>query len=147
MARKPQVCDITQIKSVAAGEGDVAVANSYYYARMVKGSAEDKAAAEKVQIVFPNQSGRGTHVNLSGIGVVASAPNKANAIRFIEYLTSDKAQQVFAAGNNEYPVVEGVDPVSVLESFGDFKEDQLNAAVFGNNNEKAIQIMDRAGWR
>lgn len=76
-----------------------------------------------------------------------AAPNQANAIKFIEFLSSDLVQEVFAAGNNEYPVVEGVAETSVLGSFGDFKEDELNAAVFGNNNEDAVRMMDRAGWR
>lgn len=147
MARKPQGGDRDQIKGVAAGEADVAVANSYYYARMLGGTPEEKAAAAKVEVVFPNQKNRGTHVNISGIGVVKTAPNKANSVKFIEFLTSDKVQEVFAAGNNEYPVVKGVAAVSVLESFGDFKEDILNPAIFGKNNQAAIQIMDRAGWR
>ena len=147
MARKPQGGDRDQIKGVAAGEADVAVANSYYYARMLGGTPEEKAAAAKVEVVFPNQKNRGTHVNISGIGVVKTAPNKANSVKFIEFLTSDKVQEVFAAGNNEYPVVKGVAAVSVLESFGDFKEDILNPAIFGKNNQAAIQSMDRAGWR
>ena len=147
MARKPQGGDRDQIKGVAAGEADVAVANSYYFARMLNGTDEEKAAAAKVAVVFPNQADRGTHVNLSGIGVTANAPHKANAIRFIEYLTSDAAQEVFAAGNNEYPVVPGVRSVPVLESFGDFKEDSVNAAAFGRNNRAAVEMMDRAGWR
>jgi len=147
MARKPQGGDRDQIKGVAAGLADVAVANSYYYARMLNGTDEEKAAAAKVAVVFPNQENRGTHVNLSGIGVVAGSKNKANAIKFIEYLTSDAAQQVFAAGNNEYPVVKGVKAVSVLEGFGKFKEDNVNAAMFGRNNPVAIKVMDRVGWR
>ncbi|MEO1617355.1 MAG: Fe(3+) ABC transporter substrate-binding protein [Planctomycetota bacterium] len=147
MARKPQGGDRDQIKAVAAGEGDVAVANSYYYARMLTGSAEEKAAAAKVAVVFPNQDGRGTHVNLSGVGVVASAPNKENAIKFIVFLAGDRAQEAFAASNNEYPVVEGVAKTSVLTGFGEFREDELNAAAFGNLNEKAVRMMDRAGWR
>ena len=91
MARPPQGGDREQIKGVAAGEGDVAVANSYYYARMLSGTDEEREAASKVEVVFPNQENRGTHVNLSGIGVVKSAPNKANAIKFIEFLASDWA--------------------------------------------------------
>lgn len=147
LARVPQGGDRDQIAAVAAGEGDVAVSNSYYYARMLNGTPEEKAAAAKVAVVFPNQQDRGTHVNLSGAGVVASAPNKENAVRFLEFLAGDLAQEVFAAGNNEYPVVAGVKKVPVLEQFGDFKEDAVNAAAFGNNNPAAIRIMDRAGWR
>ena len=147
LARVPQGGDRDQIKAVAAGEGDVAVANSYYFARMLNGTDAEKAAAAKVAVVFPNQGNRGTHVNLSGIGVCASSPNKANAVRFIEYLMGTEAQEVFAAGNNEYPVVKGAGTVPALKAFGAFKEDKVNAAVFGKNNAAAIRIMDRAGWR
>ena len=147
MARKPQGGDRDQIKGVAAGEADVAVANSYYYARMLSGTPAEKAAAAKVAVVFPNQNGRGTHVNLSGVGVCGHAPNKANAIKFVEFLSGELAQKTFAAGNNEYPVVQGVETVPVLRNFGTFKEDTVNAAAFGNNNLTAVQIMDRAGWR
>ena len=147
MARAPQGGDRDQISAVAAGEGDVAVSNTYYYARMLNGTDEEKAAAAKVAVVFPNQKDRGTHVNLSGIGVVAHAPNKENAIRFIEYLSSDFAQEVFAAGNYEYPVVPGVKTAPTLKQFGVFTEDDINAAAFGSNNPAAVRIMDRAGWR
>ena len=147
MARKPQGGDRDQIKGVSAGEADVAVANSYYYARMLSGTPAEKAAAAKVAVVFPNQDGRGTHVNLSGVGVCAHAPNKANAIKFVEFLSGELAQKTFAAGNNEYPVVRGVETVPVLRNFGTFKEDAVNAAAFGNNNLTAVRIMDRAGWR
>ena len=147
LARVPQGGDRDQIKAVAAGEGDIAVANSYYFARMLNGTDAEKAAAARVAVVFPNQGNRGTHVNLSGIGVCASSPNKANAVRFIEYLMGTEAQEVFAAGNNEYPVVKGAGTVPALKAFGAFKEDKVNAAVFGKNNAAAIRIMDRAGWR
>ncbi|MGI9468636.1 MAG: Fe(3+) ABC transporter substrate-binding protein [Rubripirellula sp.] len=147
MARPPQGGDRDQIKGVAAGEGDVAVANSYYFARMLSGTPEEREAASKVEVVFPNQKNRGTHVNLSGVGVVKAAPNKANAIKFIEFLSGDRAQEVFAKGNNEYPVAPSAQTIPVLKDFGAFKEDQINAAKFGNNNTEAIRMMDRAGWR
>ena len=147
LARVPQGGDRDQIKAVAAGEGDIAVANSYYFARMLNGTDAEKAAAARVAVVFPNQGNRGAHVNLSGIGVCANSPNKANAVRFIEYLMGTEAQEVFAAGNNEYPVVKGAGTVPALKAFGAFKEDKVNAAVFGKNNAAAIRIMDRAGWR
>ena len=102
---------------------------------------------QKVEVVFPNQENRGTHVNLSGVGVVKAAPNKANAIKFIEFLASDRAQEVFAKGNNEYPVAPSAQTIPVLKEFGKFKEDKVNAAKFGNNNTEAIRMMDRAGWR
>ena len=147
MARPPQGGDRDQIKAVAAGEGDVAVANSYYFARMLKGTDEEREAASKVRAVFPNQDGRGAHVNISGAGVVSTAPNKENAIKLLEFLVSEEAQDIFAAGNNEYPVVEGTPTVQVLKALGEFKADVLNPAVIGENTPKAIRMMDRVGWR
>jgi iron(III) transport system substrate-binding protein len=148
MARRPQGGDTDQIKAVAAGEGDVAVSNTYYFARLASSSKpEDRAVAEKLGVFFPNQSDRGTHVNISGIGVVKTAPNKDAAVKFIEYLVSPEAQKIFAEGNFEYPVVKGVEVAPILMTWGEFKEDALNAAEFGRNNAEALKIMDRAGWR
>ena len=147
LARKPQGGDRDQIKAVAAGEGDIAVANSYYFARMLNGSDEEKAAAAKVAVVFPNQADRGTHVNICGAGVTKHAPNKENAIKFIEFLSSNAAQKVFAAGNNEFPAAANAEVAPVLKNWGPFKEDSVNAAVLGNNNPDAIKMMERAGWR
>ena len=149
MARKPQGGDRDQVRAVAAGEGDVAVVNSYYLGQMLAASdkPEDQAAAAKVSVAFPNQEDRGTHVNLSGAGLVKGAPNRDNAIRFLEYLTSPVAQAIFAGGNQEYPVAVDVGLTPELESFGDFKEDQLNASVFGGHNKTSLMIMDRCGWR
>ena len=147
MARTPQGGDRDQIRGVAAGEGDVAVVNHYYLARMIGGSESDQEAASKVRVVFPNQDDRGTHVNVSGAGVVKTAPNRENAIRFIEFLATEEAQKKFAGGNQEYPTVEGIETTDTLKSFGAFKEDDLNAATLGANNAEAIRIMDRSEWR
>ncbi|MAD79206.1 MAG: Fe(3+) ABC transporter substrate-binding protein [Planctomycetaceae bacterium] len=147
LARAPQGGDRDQIRGVAAGEGDVAVVNHYYLARMIEGNEADREAASKVRVVFPNQSDRGTHVNISGAGVVKSAPNRENAVRFIEFLAGNEAQAKFASGNQEYPVVEGLEITPVLENFGPYTSDQLNAAKLGSNNKTAVRIMDRAGWR
>lgn len=148
MARRPQGGDRDQIRAVAAGEGDVAVANHYYYARLLTSDKPaDRKAAQSVRLIFPNQNGRGAHVNISGAGLVKTAPNKANAIRFLEFLVSDEAQTVFAAGNNEYPVVKGVEPPAVLKQFGEFKADAVPAYKFGKHNRKAIRMMTRARWR
>ena len=148
MARRPQGGDRDQIRAVAAGEGDVAVANHYYFARLLTSDKEaDRQAANAVRLVFPNQKDRGAHVNISGAGVLKTAPNRAHAIRFLEFLVSDEAQKVFAAGNNEYPVVKGVDPPPVLKQFGEFKADVVSAHKFGQNNQRAIRMMDRAKWR
>ncbi|MGD1699164.1 Fe(3+) ABC transporter substrate-binding protein [Dapis sp. BLCC M229] len=147
-ARPPEGNDTAQIKAVAAGIGDVGIANSYYLARLKKSSkGEDKAVAEKVGMFFPNQDGRGTHINISGGGVVKTAPNKEGAIKFLEHLTSPEAQKIFSEGNNEYPVVAGVPVPSVLTTFGDFKTDSTNVAVYGKLNADAIKLMDRVGWK
>lgn len=148
LARKPQGGDSDQIKAVAAGEGDVAVSNTYYIARILASAKpEDKAVAEKIAVVFPNQNDRGAHVNVSGAGVIKTAPHRAEAVRFLEYLVSPDAQKIFAEGNFEYPVVAGVPAHPVIAAWGPFKEHALNAAVYGKNNEAALKLMDRAGWK
>ncbi|MBE9156141.1 Fe(3+) ABC transporter substrate-binding protein [Nodosilinea sp. LEGE 06152] len=151
LARNPEGGDTDQIKAVAAGLGDIAISNTYYLARLAKSDKpEEQAIAEQMGVFFPNQgdgpNGRGTHVNISGAGVVKTAPNAEAAVQFLEYLASPEAQRIFAEGNNEYPVVEGVAVDSVVAGFGDFKEDSLNASVFGRNNPEALRITDRAGW-
>ena len=104
------------------------------------------AIGEQVGIVFPNQEDRGTHVNISGAGVLATAANPEGAVAFLEYLTSDEAQTIFAEGNNEYPVVETIDVSGPIAQFGDFVEDTLNADMLGQNNPTAVEVADRAGW-
>jgi len=146
-ARPPEGNDTAQLKACAAGLGDVAIANTYYYARLAKSSdPADQAVVEKVGIFFPNQRDRGTHVNISGGGVLKNAPNRQAAIAFLEHLTSESSQKYFAEGNNEYPVVAGVEIDPVLKSFGSFKEDAVNVAEYGKNQAEAIRLMDRAGW-
>jgi iron(III) transport system substrate-binding protein len=146
-ARAPKGGDTDQLKAVAAGECGVAIANSYYYARLANSTkAEDKEVAGKIGVVFPNQKGRGTHVNISGAGVAKHSPNKDAAIKFLEYLVSDDAQRYFANGNNEYPVVGKVDN-EALKSLGEYKRDPLNVGVYGKNQAQAQQIMDKAGWK
>lgn len=146
-AREPQGGDTDQIRAVAAGLGDIAISNTYYLARLMKSdNPEDRAVAEKIGVFFPNQDGRGTHVNISGAGVLKTAPNPEAAVQFLEYLVSPEAQAIFAEGNNEYPVVAGAALDDVVASLGDFKEDTISAAVFGSNNPQALQITDRAGW-
>ena len=148
MARDPQGGDTDQIKAVAAGECDVAVANHYYLARLARSDkAEDKVVADAVGIIFPNQDGRGAHANVSAAGVAAHAPNKDAAVQFIEYLATPSAQAYFAEGNNEWPVVEDVKLSPVLEDWGTFKTDAVSVTAFGENNAEALKAMDRAGWR
>jgi iron(III) transport system substrate-binding protein len=147
-ARNPTGGDTDQIRSVAAGECGLAVANSYYYARLVKSEEpDDKAVVARVGVVFPNQDGRGTHINVSGAGVLKHAPHPDAAVKFLEYLASDEAQHYFADGSNEYPVVAGVALDSVLERLGTFKADPLNVSVLGENQPEAQRIFDRVGWQ
>ena len=147
-ARDPQGGDTDQIRGVAAGECDLAVGNTYYYVRLMTNPKDkDKGVAGKVGWIFPNQGDRGTHVNISGAGVLKNAPHKEAAIKFLEYLASESAQRYFADGNNEYPVVAGVDANSAVESLGKFKVDGLNVAVYGENQPTAQKVFDRAGWK
>jgi iron(III) transport system substrate-binding protein len=147
-ARPPEGNDTAQIKAVAAGQGDLAIANTYYLARLLKSNKPDEnAIAQKIGAFFPNQSDRGTHVNICGGGVVKTAKNKEGAIRFLEYLASREAQEIFAKSNNEYPVLDGVALDPVVAGLGKFKADATNAAAFGKNNQEASRIMDRAGWK
>jgi iron(III) transport system substrate-binding protein len=148
LARPPQGGDTDQILAVAAGECDVAVVNHYYLVRLMKSDkADDQEAAAAVDILFPDQDGRGVHANISGAGVIATAPNKDNAIAFLEYLTTDQAQEYFTLGNHEFPVVDGVKLDPILEGWGDIKTDTVNAATYGENNALAVKLMDRVGWK
>ncbi len=148
LARPPRGGDTDQIKGVAAGEAEVGVTNTYYLANLMRSKKpEDRAVAEKVGVVFPDQAGRGTHVNISGGAVARHAPNRVAAVKFLEYLVSVQAQRYFAEGNSEYPVVAGVPLSAELQALGPFKEDPLNARVFALNNAEALKIMDRAGWK
>lgn len=148
LAKPPQGGDTDQFKSVAAGECTVTLANTYYFVRLLKSDkAEDKAVADKIQVVFPDQNGDGAHVNISGAGVTKHAPNKDNAVKFLEYLSSAEAQAYFAQGNNEYPVASTQSTNPALESLGAFKADTINVSAYGKNSPEAQAIMDRAGWK
>jgi iron(III) transport system substrate-binding protein len=147
-ARPPRGGDTDQLKAVAAGECQIAVANTYYYVRMLKSpKADERAVAEKVGVVFPNQRNRGTHVNVSGAGVLKNAPNREAAVKFLEYLASPEAQAYFANGNNEYPVSGPVKGNAELAALGDFAKDSVNVTLLGRNQGAAQQIYDRAGWK
>ena len=145
-ARDPQGNDTSQIEAVAAGECRISIVNTYYLARYAGGDDDERAIFEKVGVIFPNQQTTGTHVNVSGAGVVKGAPNRANAIRFLEYLTSQGAQRYFADGNNEYPAVSGLEAASAVERLGEFRADELDVAEIGRNQREAVEIFDRAGW-
>lgn len=148
MARKPQGGDRDQIKAVAAGQCDIAVGNTYYLGKMLAGKDEkQKAAAEKVYVIWPNQDGRGSHVNISGAGVTKSAKNKENAIKLIEFLASDEAQKVYTEEVFEYPVRDGIDVSATVASWGKFKADEIKLAEFAKHQAEAVRIFDKAGWR
>jgi iron(III) transport system substrate-binding protein len=149
LARQPKGGDSDQIKAVAAGECDVALVNTYYYARVLRSTKpEDQEIASKTALVWPDQAGAGTHVNISGAGVLRHAPHADAAARFLEYLAGDEAQRYFADGNNEWPAVKSVvvrNPA--LDAMGTFKADPVSIAALGRNTPAAQKLVDRAGWR
>ena len=148
-ARKPEGNDRAQIMAVANGEADIAVANSYYIALMLSGKkgAEQQVAANKVVPYFPSQDGRGTHINVSGIGMLKLGPNRENALRLIEFLLSETAQNHIVNNSFEYPLLEGVNPHPLIAQFGtDFKQDQTPVSSYGEFNPDAVKLMERAGW-
>tara|TARA_B100000768_G_scaffold162085_1_gene162535 strand:+ start:344 stop:1393 length:1050 start_codon:yes stop_codon:yes gene_type:complete len=148
MSRSPQGNDRDQIKAVVAGEGDIAIVNTYYIGKLLNSkNPEEIKAGKGVGVFFPNQNDRGTHINISGAGVAKYSPNKANAIKFIEFLASKEAQEVFAKTNYEYPINNDVEPSELLKSWGTFKEDQLDLSVLGEKNKKAVILFDEAGWK
>ncbi|WP_109582581.1 Fe(3+) ABC transporter substrate-binding protein [Cupriavidus plantarum] len=149
LARAPKGGDTDQLKAVAAGECDVAISNTYYIARLLKSTKpEDKAVADKLGVVWPNQSSQGVHMNISGGGMLRHAPNKEAAVKFLEYLASDEAQAYFADGNNEWPVVPSVKIANpALEALGTFKADKINVAELGKYQPEAQKLVDKAGYR
>ena len=149
MARAPKGGDTDQIRAVASGECGIALTNSYYLARLLRSDKlEDKAAMEKVGVVFPNQSGFGTHINIAGAGVAKNSKNKDAAVRFLEYLASDSAQAYFADGNNEWPVVSSVKVSNpALRLMGDFKSETMAVSAIGVNQVKVQQMLDRVGYK
>ncbi len=148
-ARAPKGGDTDQIKAVSAGECQVALSNTYYLVRLMRSEKpEDKKVMESVGIVWPNQKSFGAHINVSGGGMLKTAPHKDAALKFLEYLASDEAQSYFANGNNEWPVVKtAVTKNPALESLGSFKADAINVGVLAKNMAQAQKIYDRAGYR
>ena len=148
-ARPPRGGDTDQITAVASGECGVALSNTYYYARLLKSTKpEDRKLIEQVGLIWPNQKSFGTHMNISGAGVLKSAPNRDAAIRYLEYLASDQAQAYFADGNNEWPVVTNVKIDNrELAGLGKFKADTLNISALGKNQPVAQRIFDRVGFK
>ena len=147
-ARPPAGGDRDQIKAVAAGQCDVAVVNSYYLGRMLTSNDKNqKLAANAVNLFWPNQEDRGTHINISGAGVTKAAKNVESAESLIAFLAADESQKWYAEQNNEFPVRQSVPVSKVLQSWGPFVADKLNVTELGRNNAKAIMAMDRAGWK
>jgi iron(III) transport system substrate-binding protein len=147
MARAPQGGDTDQLRGIVSGECGIAVANTYYFAR---GLAKDvdglTASIDKIGLIFPDQDGNGAHVNLSGGGIAAHAPNKDNAVKFLEYLASDSAQKYFAAGNNEFPVVAGVETTSAVQKLGEFKADDVDLSAVAKKLPAALETFNQVGW-
>ncbi len=148
-ARAPKGGDTDQIKAVAAGECGIAIANSYYLARLMNSTKpDDKAVVANVVPVWPNQKTWGTHINVSGAGMLKTSPNKVAAVKFLEYLASDEAQAYFADGNNEWPVVASVKVSNpALDKLGTFKADTLPIQKLADTVGEAQKIFDRAGYR
>lgn len=148
-ARSPKGGDTDQIMAVAAGECQIAIANTYYYVRLMKSEKpDDKKAIQAVGLVWPNQKSFGTHMNVSGGGVLKNSPHRDVAVQYLEYLASDSAQSYFANGNNEWPAVKGVKlDNAALASLGTFKTDTLNISALGKNQPLAQKIFDRVGYK
>lgn len=148
-ARTPKGSDRDQIRAVYGKEGDIAISNSYYLGLLFNSkNPEDIKAAQSVQIIFPDQKGRGTHINVSGIGVLKSSKNKDNAIKFIEFILSPEAQEILTNLNYEYPINSQVKPAPLLQSWGEFKADVPKTfEVYYKNAKEALKIFDQVGWR
>ncbi len=149
-ARDPKGSDRDQVRAIASGQGDIAIVNSYYLGILLSSENEnDVEAGNSVNIFFPNQGEdqRGSHINVSAIGLTATAPNKNNAIRLIEYLTSEEAQSIYVNNSYEYPVNPNVLPSGIVQKWGSFKIDTLNLNSLGRYREDAIKIFDSTGWK
>ncbi len=145
LARKPQGNDRGQVKAITQGECDIAIINSYYIGKMLADD-EQKAWAESVNIIFPNQSNRGTHMNISGASLTAGAPNREEAIQLIEFMSSDTAQSIYAETNYEYPVKADVAWSDLVKSWGTFKTDELPLAEIARYRSDAVKLADKVGY-
>ena len=150
LARPPQGGDRDQFRAIPPGQCQLAISNTYYLAAFgASQDPADKALFERIGVIFPNQAAgdRGAHVNISGASLVKTSPNRANAIRFLEYLTTPEAQQILALGNMEYPVVDGVPLHPALVAMGSFRSEAINGDRLAANAAEALRIMQRSGWR
>jgi len=147
-AKPPSGGDTDQLKAAAAGVCDIAIANTYYFGRLLNSEDADKqAVAAKLAAFWPNQDGRGVHINVSGVGVTRSAKNVENAVKLMEYMALEPSQLWYAEVNNEYPAVANVKIPEKLASMGEFKADDIELTKLGDNNRAAVELMDRAGWK
>tara|TARA_R110002050_G_scaffold38476_5_gene95007 strand:+ start:1602 stop:2612 length:1011 start_codon:yes stop_codon:yes gene_type:complete len=147
-AKPPAGGDTDQLRAAAAGVCDIAIANTYYYARLIHSKKEsDNEVAAKLGTAWLNQEGRGAHVNVSGVGVTKYASNVESALKLMEFMASDESQTWYGAENNEYPVVKNVEISPVLKGLGEFKADDIELSKLGTNNRAAVELMDRAGWK
>ena len=147
MARKPRGNDRDQARAVASGVADLAIINTYYLGLLANSSDKaDREVAEKLNIFFPNQNGRGTHINVSGVAVTKSSKNKKEAIRFIEFLTQENNQRIFSEANYEYPLDYNNSKSKIHLKWGRFKADSIDLSILGKNNAEAVKIFDLAGW-
>ena len=148
-ARDPQGGDTDQLRGIASGECDIAMSNTYYYARALRKGDKSMTAEDLANIgwIFPNQNSTGAHMNISGGGVAINAPNKANAIKFLEYLASDQAQKYFSNGNDEFPAVPGVGLSDSVAQLGYFRPDTIELARIANYISAAQAALDQAGWK
>lgn len=147
-ARDPQGGDTDQLRGIVSGECDISMSNTYYFARSIRKDVKGLSAdRDMIGWVFPDQDGNGAHINLSGGGVAAHAPNKDNAIKFLEYLAGDQAQQYFSAGNDEYPAVPGVTISDSVSALGEFKADDVSLSDVAKNVPEAQKIFNEVGWK
>ena len=147
-ARNPEGGDTDQLRGIASGQCGIALANTYYFARALRTDVRDLTGkTDNIGIVFPNQDSTGSHINISGGGVLKHAPNKENAIKFLEYLASKEAQNYFAAGNDEYPVLKGVAKSASVVKLGEFKSDTISLTKYGENQAQAQKLYDEAGYK
>ena len=149
-ARDPKGNDRDQVKAIAAGQGDVAIVNSYYIGLLLSSENEEEIkAGNSVGVFFPNQGEdeTGSHINVSGIGLIKNAPNKENAIKLMEFLTSESAQKIYTNTSYEYPANPNVEPNEIVKKWGSFKKDKLDLNQLGVFRNKAIEIFDKSGWK
>lgn len=147
MARDPKGSDRDQARAVAAGLGNIAIMNTYYVGKLATGNESDKETVSKLKVIFPKFENGSTHVNVSAAGVTKYSKNKENAIKFIEFLASKEAQEIFAQGNYEYPVIKGANNSSLVDSWGNLEDDSVTINDLGKYNADAVKALDIAGWK